>query len=260
MRLTFVGTSHGIPQKDRFCSCYMIESGNGVYFVDAGTSFSDAMRDYGVDASGLRAVFTTHPHSDHTGGIVAGISTLAWRMPDLKFKIFFTTQEMIDAYRQYLAATFYCPNGEDPAPNVDFCLAWCSEVFRDENVSVTYHPTAHLKNVGLPSYGILVKELSTGASVLFSGDLSYELRENDYPAEAAEPHDLFVCEMAHFFPRHIEGYLATSAVKSLAITHLWPAKEKLPLIRDMATRLAYPVWIAKDGDVVSIERGEVKLL
>lgn len=58
-----------------------------------------------------------------------------------------------------------------------------------------------------------------GASVLFSGDLSYELREKDYPTEALEPHDLFVCEMAHFFPRHIEGELAASAIKSLAITH-----------------------------------------
>ncbi len=125
MKITFVGTSHGVPQKDRYCSCYMIEAGDSIYFVDAGTSFSDAMRDYQKDSSKLKAVFTTNAHADHTGGLVAGISTLAWRKSDLKFQTWFTSQDMIDAYRKYLLATFYCKNGETPAPNIEFCLAEC---------------------------------------------------------------------------------------------------------------------------------------
>lgn len=261
MKITFVGTSHGLPQKDRYCSCYMIEAGNGIYFVDSGTSFADAMRDYEKDSYKLRAVFTTHPHSDHTGGIPSGISTLAWHKPDLKFQIWFTSQQIIDAYRQYLLATFYCPTSENPAPNIDFCLASCGEIYRDENISVTYHPTGHLDNVGEKAYGMVIKELNGGnASVLFSGDLSYMLRSNDYPQQAYNPHDLFICEMAHFYPEQIEKYYAESKVKSLAITHLHPVAEKVPLINDMATRLPYPVWVVKDGDVIEIKNGEVTKL
>ncbi|MBQ4120205.1 MAG: ribonuclease Z [Clostridia bacterium] len=261
MKITFVGTSHGLPQKDRYCSCYMIEAGDGIYFVDAGTSFSDAMRDYHKDSMKLKAVFTTHPHSDHTGGIVSGISTLAWRKPELIFQIWFTSQAMIDAYKRYLSATFYCPNGENPTPSVEFCLANSGEIYRDENISVTYFPTQHLDTTGDPAYGMVIKELGgDNASVLFSGDLSYKLRSNDYPQEAYNPHDLFVCEMAHFYPKHIEEYYAKSKVKGLAITHLHPVVEKVPLINDMATRLPYPVKVVADGDVVEIKNREAKWL
>ena len=258
MKITFVGTSHGIPQKDRYCSCYMIEAGNGIYFVDSGTSFSDAMRDYHKDSYRLRAVFTTHPHSDHTGGIIAGISTLAWRKPDLKFQIWFTSQDIIDAYKKYLLATFYSPNGENPTPNIDFRLASVGELYKDENISVTYFPTEHLDTTGKPAYGMVIKELCEGgATVIFSGDLSYNLRSNDYPKAAYNPHDLFVCEMAHFFPLHIEEHYKKSKPKALAITHLSSAPQKVPLINDMATRLPYPVWIVKDGDVIEVKDGEV---
>ena len=36
MKITFVGTSHGVPAAYRFCSCYMIESSGSIYMVDAG--------------------------------------------------------------------------------------------------------------------------------------------------------------------------------------------------------------------------------
>ena len=55
---------------------------------------------------------------------------------------------------------------------------------------------------------------------------------------------------------HIEKYYANSKIKGLAITHLHPVAEKVPLINDMATRLSYPVKIVADGDVVEIKNGE----
>lgn len=261
MKITFVGTSHGVPQKDRYCSCYMIEAGNGIYFVDAGTSFSDALRDYQKDSNKLRAVFTTHAHSDHTGGLPESISTLAWRKPDLKFQIWFTSQDMIDAYNNYLLATFHCPNGENPAPNIEFCLATSGELYRDENIAVNFFPTEHLDSTGDPSYGMVITEIGgDNATVIFSGDLSYNLRSNDYPKEAYNPHDLLICEMAHFYPVHIEEHYAKSKPKCLAITHLCTNEVKIPLIEEMATRLPYPIVIVEDGDVIEVKNGEVARL
>ena len=46
MKITFVGTSHGIPQADRYCSCYMIEIGKAIYFVRANDEFFRAKSNY----------------------------------------------------------------------------------------------------------------------------------------------------------------------------------------------------------------------
>jgi len=260
MKLTFVGTSHGIPQADRYCSCYMIEAGDGVYFVDAGRSPADAMRDFGVDSKKLRAVFTTHQHGDHTGGLIPAIATLAWRQPGIKFKVFLTAEELAQAYRKYFAATFPSSLGTKLFEDIELSKASCGEIYRDENISVTYHETQHLKGLNKASYGIVIKELcDTGASVLFSGDLSFKLGYNDFPTEqAGEAHELFVCEMAHFYPEHVEEHLTKAGVKNLVITHLNRNEEKIPLIEAMAQRLPYPVWLASDGDVLELTKGEVK--
>lgn len=256
MKITFVGTSHGKPQADRYCSSYMLEVGNGIYFVDAGTSFFCAMRDYGMDPTRLRAVFTTHAHGDHTGGLVHGISTLVTRHPDLHFTVALTSQAMIDAYRGYIGVTLGMPGGVDPLAGVALTLAACGEVYRDENLTVTYHKTAHLAGIGEPSYGIIVRENGGGgASILFSGDLSSALSAGDFPtAEASEPHELFVCELAHFYPEHLEPHLAAARVQRVAITHMNEPAKKTPLVEQMAHRLTIPVWIVQDGEALELSK------
>lgn len=34
MKITFIGSSHGVPEPHRKCSCIMIEIGEQVYFID----------------------------------------------------------------------------------------------------------------------------------------------------------------------------------------------------------------------------------
>ena len=36
MKITFLGTSHGVPAADRYCSCTMLEVNGAHYFIDAG--------------------------------------------------------------------------------------------------------------------------------------------------------------------------------------------------------------------------------
>ena len=54
MKITFVGTSHGVPFADRYCTCTMIESGNSVYFIDAGRNIIDSVLRYGKSPYGER--------------------------------------------------------------------------------------------------------------------------------------------------------------------------------------------------------------
>ena len=44
MKITFIGSSHGVPEPHRKCTCIMLEVGENVYFIDMGTSAIDALR------------------------------------------------------------------------------------------------------------------------------------------------------------------------------------------------------------------------
>ena len=54
MKITFLGTSHGVPAKDRFCSGYMIEAGDATYLVDAGAPVADLVLRHGKQITVLK--------------------------------------------------------------------------------------------------------------------------------------------------------------------------------------------------------------
>ena len=259
MELIFVGTSDGIPLKDRHCSCYMLKCGGAVYFIDAGTSLYDAMRDHGVSADGLRAVFTTHPHGDHVNGLIHTVAMLAWRKPELGFDVYLTRQELIDAMVAYTKATFH-PDSGDAASGIKMHLASAGEVYRDGNISVTYYLNKHIKFENC-SYSILVRELCEGGgSILFSGDLSQGLSAEDYPTAAYEGQDLMLCEMAHFETMRPLEYFKRSRICALALTHVNRRALRQPDIETLISELPYPTRVAADGDRVRVNKGEVQFL
>ena len=64
MKITLLGTSHGVPAADRYCSCTLIEAGHAAYLIDAGAPAIDLLLRRGVDLTAIRALFTTHLHGD----------------------------------------------------------------------------------------------------------------------------------------------------------------------------------------------------
>ena len=78
MRITFVGSSHGIPEPNRKCSCIMLEMGDRIYFIDMGTSAVDALRARGMPVENVKAVFISHMHGDHINGLILFINLITW--------------------------------------------------------------------------------------------------------------------------------------------------------------------------------------
>ena len=100
------------------------------------------------------------------------------------------------------------------------------------------------------SYAILVE--SNGKKVLFTGDLSVEVSQNDFPKIAAEEKlDLVICEFAHFAFKHIEPYIRSCKADRLLFNHLWPLS-KLDEIKSRAKEFETKLGYVNDGDFIEL--------
>ena len=237
MKITFVGTSHGVPERHRACTCIMLESGGSIYFIDAGASIVDFMVSNGKDINDLRAVFTTHVHSDHTVGLVHLVNLMNWYYKRASADIFVTEQEHIDATVRW---TYTAGDGTVDENRIRFKVPTQGIVYKDENVTVEYIPNAHIKN----SYSILVTEGEK--RVLFGGDLSHGLKRCDVPSVIKEDIDGFVCELAHFTVAELSPYLEEGRMKRLFFIHAKP--QRYADIDAIRGKYPFDIITPSDGD------------
>ena len=218
MKIAFLGTGHGIATSERSCSAALIECGGAIYYVDCGAPIYERTEALGFDATKVRAVFTTHAHGDHIGGIFQFADLLNWarKFAETKCRFFLTEERIVDATRS-LVSMITKPLDEC---RLTFELAAEGEVYKDENIRVSYIPTRHLAVLDRPSYSILIE--GEGKRVLFSGDMSQHLAEGDFPVAAYEKTDIFVCELAHFSLDELSPYLQNVGAKRVAFTHVSP--------------------------------------
>jgi len=77
MKITFLGTCSGTePVKGFRHSSFALEAGRKTYFFDAGESCSYNAHILGIDFFKTEAVFISHPHMDHIGGLINLIWTI----------------------------------------------------------------------------------------------------------------------------------------------------------------------------------------
>ncbi len=240
MKLTFIGTSHGVPAADRFCSSVMLELGEAVYLIDAGAPVAKEILRYGKRMQQLRAVFTTHAHGDHTVGLVQLCDLINWYYTDCAADFYVTEQPHIEAIKAMIIS------GGTPRideTRVRFHIPTEGLVYEDEHIRVDYIRTAHMA----VSYAILVTEVATDRRVLFGGDFSNALRGHDIPAVICEELDGFVCELAHFGMEHLRPYFADCRAKRLFMTHVFPLA-KYADIEALRGTAPFEVLTPADGD------------
>jgi ribonuclease BN (tRNA processing enzyme) len=77
MKLTILGSCSGTePMPNRQHTSYVIEQDGGVYWFDAGEGCSYTAHLLGIDILAIRALFISHPHLDHVGGLVNLLGTM----------------------------------------------------------------------------------------------------------------------------------------------------------------------------------------
>ena len=104
MKITFVGSGHGVPAAERYCSSAMIEAGGAIYFIDAGAPIMDELLRLGKSINDVRSVFITHCHSDHTSGLLSMAGRLNWYYKEASVFFYLPEEEMIAACKHIMAA------------------------------------------------------------------------------------------------------------------------------------------------------------
>ncbi len=246
MKITFIGTSHGVPSAERYCSCILIESGGAFYFIDAGAPVADVIQRRELDMHNFKGIFTTHVHGDHTAGLFQIADLMNWYYKDSAADFFVTDPEQTEAIEKLI----YISNNKTGVDKTRIRFRTVLEGinYEDENIKVEYILNKHITSS--PSYSVLVTEGEK--RVLFSGDFSGNLAQKDIPTDILEKGvDAFVCELAHFSLAELHPYIEKAKTDKLFFTHVYPTS-KYEEIEKIKCEYPFEVITPMDNDTYDI--------
>ena len=245
MRITFLGTSHGKPEKNRYHTSTLLTVQGKHYLIDAGAPVFDLFERNDLHFNDIKGIFITHSHIDHIAGLPVLTSALnsKLRFFDVGFPV------LVPELEPYLAMFEFFRGKRELTGRLSYEKYGDGVIFADERIKITAIPTKHYLN----SHALLIE--AEGKRILFTGDLKKDL--SDYPAEACAagtPLDLIVMEAAHQI--HAEPYVAETLAKSntarMMIHHVAEHRNPLPVIEQTLSKLPFPAEIAYDGLAIEL--------
>jgi len=109
MRITTLGTSHGSHTMTRNNTSTLLETDGFGYLVDCGEPASGSYLRAGKDFGDLRALFVTHLHADHVGGLAQLTNMFKHGRGEDQTVTYCLPAEGIEAIRTYLQALYMNP-------------------------------------------------------------------------------------------------------------------------------------------------------
>jgi ribonuclease Z len=258
--LTFLGTACGLPMTDRFHSSLLLEADGRRWLLDAGEPCSHRLKALEVPFSSLDAVLISHGHSDHLSGLPMVLQG-AWLEGRTRPLPVYLPAELVEPLRGWLEAVYL------PTKLIGFALefhAWETSpghafTLDDGRLRVSVHPTTHLDGLRelidpgnferFLSYSLAFDWAESGKRLVYSADLG---APQDLAEILAVPCDLLVCEMSHFTPQELYGFLKDRPVPRLCLTHLSADYGAEPdWLRDLGAKTltrAIDIRVMRDGD------------
>ena len=245
MKITFLGTSHGKPEKNRFCTSTVITVAGKHYIIDAGAPIMDLLQRYEFAFEDIAGIFITHTHLDHIAGLP--LFTQAMNSPlryfDISIPAFIPEAERCHEMFRFI---YGAPEFKG---RVHYQVYEEGRIFEDEHVRITSIRTQHNEC----SYAFVIE--AEGKRVVFTGDLRKDL--SDYPAvilESEKPLDLVVMEAAHqlYDQDYVGNVLKNSRTQRMLIHHVAEHRNPLSCIQSTIEKFTFPAEVAYDGMTVEL--------
>ena len=255
-KITLLGTCSGTEPIPNMHHCSILfDINDSLYWFDCGEGAVYNAFTAGTDIMHTRAVFISHMHFDHVGGLS---------------HLLFTVQKMMSKHKMKLShgnsIKFHLPDTSlfeafktiaDCSPSHPFCYETELEsvkdgvVYSDENLTVTAHHNTHLKengDNGWHSFSYLIN--TCGKRIVFSGDVS---SPQELDLLIGNGCDLLIMETGHHKVNDVLRYVQSKNVDKLYFNHhgreilasFSAAQEKISLSPQDAV-------LATDGTVIEL--------
>jgi ribonuclease BN (tRNA processing enzyme) len=255
MRLTVLGSGTSVPHPLRASSAYWLESASGAILLDASAPVAHRMAEENLDWVGLDAIWISHFHLDHVGGIAP---------------LLFATKHAPQTRERRKPLNIFGPSGLEK-------LVRAFDEANDYNLMkqpfpVKFHEVApRLAFEMLP--GLRAETFSTphtseslalrltdesGASIVYTSDTGY----TEELASFARGADLFLMECSFPFEKPVETHLELNDAMRLAelsgarrvmLAHLYPEWDEVDLSVE-----AKKLWPGETLEAVDGLRVEIK--
>ncbi|MBN51441.1 MAG: ribonuclease [Spongiibacteraceae bacterium] len=161
MHMTFLGTSAGVPTRQRNVSglALGVDHHRDWYLVDAGEGTQHQLLRSGHSLARLRAIFISHVHGDHCYGLpgIIASANMSGRKTPLTICAPDGIEQYVNAVRKY--TDLHTLRYPLHFVRSDHCAAEQALVYQDENVSVSAHALSHR----VPSFAYRFEELPASA-------------------------------------------------------------------------------------------------
>ncbi|MGB7790381.1 MAG: MBL fold metallo-hydrolase [Terrimicrobiaceae bacterium] len=253
--VTFLGTGPGDGVPGRFQSSVLLNVGGLRVLIDAGEPCGLQLLELGVPLADLDAVWITHAHADHVGGLALLLqaSWLHGRHNPLPVGV---PRHLAEPLRAWLDAVLLTPEVLGFPVGIFSWQARTAVIL--DAVTVLPHHTTHLDktrektgNAAIESF--LFEILAAGKRFIYSGDLG---SARDLSGVLSEPADLLICELAHFSPEELVSVLHGARIGTLCLTHvsadLEERRGEIQLLFESELSGVDTVYLPDDGENIDV--------
>lgn len=247
-KATILGSGTCIPRLERSSCSVLVEADRSKILLDLGPGTMHRLLKYGQTIFDLSHIFLSHFHPDHSGELVSLI--FATKYPDSQrrkselalfggrgFRRLYKGLQSV--YGEWITL----PPEQLSLHELD---VQSHQTLEFEDFTMTVRPMSHRPE----SLAVRI-EGRDGNSVVYSGDTDVD----DNLTELARNADLFICESAfpdelkspgHLSPGAAARIAAQADVKRLVLTHLYPACDKVDIVKQARNAYKGEIIVAED--------------
>ena len=255
MKIHYLGTCSGTePMQGMHHTSLVIETGDSLYWFDAGENCAHTAYTSGIEVMKTRAIFISHPHIDHTGGLANLLSLFAKierrygkkLIKDNSLTLFFPGLKVFDAVKTVALGS---ENNSTFRYSIEEREIFDGLLYEDENIKVSSIHNGHLGedgSLGWHSFSFLIE--AEGKRAVYSGDVASSLELDPIIGKC----DLLIHETGHHKAEDVMKYAYEKGVKSLVFTHHGRAiiedrNNVQKVVDKFGERYHLPTLIAYDG-------------